>query len=61
MSSAEIIVHPDALNNLRVMSIIKVDRIFTLKTKKVIMNLGKLNKSQIANFKIVFKSLVDGV
>ncbi len=58
-SSAEIIIQPDPLNDLRVTSVIKVDRIFTLKAKKIITRLGKLNASQIVNFKFVFTSLVN--
>ena len=58
-SSAEIIIQPDSLNDLRVTSVIKVDRIFTLKAKNIITRLGKLNASQIANLKFVFTSLVN--
>ncbi len=59
ISVAEIILGPDSLNGLRVKSVIKVDRIFTLKANKVITSLGRLNTNQIANFKLIFKSLVD--
>lgn len=59
ISSSEIVVVPDVLNGLRVLSIIKVDRIFTLKANKIITGLGKLNHEQIENLKLTFKSLVD--
>jgi hypothetical protein len=38
-------------------SVIKVDRIFTLKKEKVVSNIGKLNVKQLDNFKTVFQSL----
>ena len=55
----EILLKPDSLNGLRTESVIKVDRIFTLKAKKILANIGKLSTLQIDMFKIIFKSLVD--
>ena len=55
----EILLKPDSLNGLRTESVIKVDRIFTLKAKKFLANIGKLSTLQIDMFKIIFKSLVD--
>ncbi len=59
LSSAEIIIKPDSLNGLRSSSVIKVDRIFTLKAEKVIANIGRLSLNHTNEFTKVFKSLVD--
>lgn len=59
LSSAEIIIKPDSLNGLRSSSVIKVDRIFTLKAEKVIANIGRLSLNHTNEFSKVFKSLVD--
>jgi len=53
----EIIIEPEHANGLRMKSVIKVDRIFTLKKEKVVSNIGKLNVKQLDNFKTVFQSL----
>ncbi|MEO6329329.1 MAG: type II toxin-antitoxin system PemK/MazF family toxin [Ginsengibacter sp.] len=55
----EIIIDSELSNGLRVKSVIKMDRIFTLKKEKVISKIGGLNVSQLTNFKIIFKSLID--
>jgi len=54
----EILLQPDKQNNLRAVSIIKVDRIFTAKQEDVIAKLGKLNKADFEIFKKKFKSLI---
>ncbi len=59
MSIAEILLQPDSLNGLRTISIIKVDRIFTLKSAKVVAIIGRLSLTNINEFKRVFKALVD--
>ena len=59
ISAVEIIIEPDSLNGLRMKSVIKVDRIFTLKSEKLIASLGKLNTGQLINFRLIFKSLED--
>ncbi len=59
LSLNEILLTPDANNQLKVPSVLKVDRIFTLKTEKVIAILGGLSRSEIISFRIIFKSLVD--
>jgi mRNA interferase MazF len=59
LSSAEIIIKPDSLNGLRVSSVIKVDRIFTLKSEKVIAHIGRLSLNHSNEFSKVFKSLID--
>lgn len=59
LSSAEIILRPDSLNGLRTSSVIKVDRIFTLKAEKVVAVIGKLSLEHLAQFKTAFRNLVD--
>jgi mRNA interferase MazF len=54
----EIIIQPDRINNLRKTSIIKVDRILTLKQSHKIADLGELNKNELQLFKQTFKELV---
>ena len=55
----EILLHPNKLNNLRVPSIIKTDRIVTLKKDDVIATLGTISGNEINHFKKQFKALVD--
>ena len=57
-NEAEIMIEPDTDNGLRTKSIIKVDRIFTLKKEKLISNIGRLNVQQVDNFTYVFRSLI---
>ena len=59
LSSAEIVLKPDSLNGLRASSVIKVDRVFTLKSEKVVANIGRLSLNQCSEFSKVFKSLID--
>ena len=59
LSSAEIILKSDSLNGLRASSVIKVDRIFTLKKEKVITTIGRLSLNHTDEFRKVFKELVD--
>jgi mRNA interferase MazF len=59
LSTAEIILKPDAHNGLRISSVIKVDRIFTLKSEKVVTTIGRLSRVHLIEFKNAFKSLVD--
>ena len=59
ISDAEIIIKPDSLNGLRSVSVIKVDRIFTLKSEKVIARIGRLSLTHENEFIKVFKGLVD--
>ena len=55
----EIVLQPDKVNNLRVPSIIKVDRIMTLKKEDVITALGFLSKAETELFRSKFKQLAD--
>ena len=59
LSSNEFVVESGGENSLRVSSVVKVDRIVTLKSKNVITQLGKLDNKQIQIFKSKFKLLVD--
>jgi len=59
LSAAEIIIRPDSLNGLRTASIIKVDRIFTLKSEKVVAQIGRLSLKLGEEFTRIFKSLVE--
>ncbi|MCP5047160.1 MAG: type II toxin-antitoxin system PemK/MazF family toxin [bacterium] len=55
----EILITPDPSNNLRVTSVIKVDRIVTAKQHDVIARIGKLNNDHKEAFIKIFKGLVD--
>jgi mRNA interferase MazF len=55
----EIIIEPSSINKLRAKSVIKVDRIVTVKREDMIASLGKLTESELAMFKQKFKSLVE--
>lgn len=59
LSDNEFIIQPGGANKLRVQSVVKVDRIVTLKKKNVIAQLGNLDKNQLRIFKEKFKGLVD--
>jgi mRNA interferase MazF len=54
----EIILQPNSMNNLRAISVIKVDRIFTLKKDLKIADLGKLNREELHLFIKTFQNLV---
>jgi len=58
LNKNEILVNPSKTNNLRVQSVIKVDRIVTLKQEEKIANLGKLSSSELLNFIRIFTELV---
>ena len=53
----EILIQPEKRNGLRIVSVIKVDRIFTLKKEKVIAVLGELSVPETEQFITIFKSL----
>jgi len=59
LKDTEIIIKAGAINNLRADSILKVDRIVTLKKENIIAEIGKLNKLELTQFKEIFKSLID--
>jgi len=53
----EIIIEPNETNKLRTKSVIKVDRIVTLKKEDMIAPLGKLSEAELTTFKNIFKNL----
>lgn len=57
LSENEILLHPDKMNNLRAISVIKVDRIFTVKRHDVIANIGELDTKTLKAFKEKFQKL----
>lgn len=58
LSEREIIVPAGANNNLRVNSVIKVDRIVTRKREKVKAALGQLTENELKKFKTVLAEMV---
>lgn len=59
LSGNDIEIVPDNVNGLRVRSVIKVDRIVTVKKEQVITSIGHLQKKHLLIFKEAFKKLVD--
>jgi mRNA interferase MazF len=59
LTPKEILLPPNKTNKLRVPSVIKIDRIVTLKAESIVVELGRLSASELSTFKTVFKSLVD--
>lgn len=55
----EMVVQPDRGNNLRVSSVIKIDRVVTLKKEDIITILGAISIGETEQFKKKFKQLVD--
>ena len=55
----EIIVHPDSINKLRTISVIKVDRMVTIRKDIIIAKLGKLDAKTFKIFRESFLSLID--
>ena len=58
ISANEIIIESNSINNLRVKSVLKVDRIVTIKKESVIAMIGSLSENELNLFKSVFKDLV---
>ncbi len=58
ISPNEIVIEVSSVNNLRSKSIIKVDRIVTIKKESVITKIGNLSELELKNFITVFKNLV---
>jgi len=57
--SFEMIIQPNAVNKLRVSSVIKIDRIVTLKKENLIATLGILSDTELTHFRKKFKDLID--
>ncbi len=58
LSENEILIRPGKENKLKTNSMIKVDRIVTVKRDDIIAELGKLEPKQVELFKTKFKNLV---
>jgi mRNA interferase MazF len=58
ISPREILLRPNGINILRANSIVKVDRIVTLKRTDVIADLGKLSVKELTEFKSILNSLI---
>lgn len=59
LSNREILINPTKINNLRAVSVVKVDRIVTLKREAIIADLGKLASGELASFKNIFTEIVN--
>ena len=59
LSENEMIIKSSEVNNLRADSVLKIDRIVTLKNETVIANIGKLNQREFQLFRRKFLSLID--
>lgn len=55
----ELLIKPETLNKLKTNSIIKVDRIFTLKKENKIADLGFLSNAELDLFKTKFIQLIN--
>lgn len=55
----EVLLNPDQTNKLRAESVIKVDRIVTVKRRDIIARIGRLDPECLAVFQEKFKSLID--
>jgi mRNA interferase MazF len=58
LNKNEILIAPGLKNGLRVKSVIKVDRIVTVKRDSIIATLGKLSPVQLTIFKQKFKNII---
>jgi mRNA interferase MazF len=58
ISTREILLKPNKINNLRSDSIIKVDRIVTLKRADKISDLGKLSSKELTEFKRILLEIL---
>lgn len=58
LTENEILLKPDKENNLRTESVLKVDRIVTVKSRDIIAQIGKLTPTDLASFKEKFTNLI---
>ena len=58
ISTREILLKPNKINNFRSESIIKVDRIVTLKRADKISDLGKLSSKELSEFKRILLEII---
>ncbi len=59
LGANEILLRPNPVNMLRSDSVIKIDRIVTVKRRDVIAQIGKLDDTILEAFREKFKQLVD--
>ena len=59
LTENETLLQPSAKNGLRKISVIKVDRIVTMKSDDLIAHIGELDNSDLKDFRQKFKELVD--
>ena len=59
LSVNEIILKKNEINNLRVDSVAKIDRIVTAKREDIIANIGVLNDKDLQDFIEKFRNLID--
>ncbi len=59
LTENEMLLKKDAANNLRVDSVIKINRIVTAKRNDVIAKLGNLNETDLESFREKFRNLLD--
>ena len=59
LTDNEMIIQPSTSNKLKVKSVLKIDRLATVKQVDMIAPLGKLNASELNVFQAIFKKLVD--
>ncbi len=58
LTAREIVLKPDHINNLRAPSVIKTDRIVTVKRELILDVMGKLNSDQVAEFKSILMKMI---
>jgi len=59
ISKREVFLSPNRTNNLRVDSIIKIDRIVTLKHEDKIATLGELSEMELTEFRKRFRKMIE--
>jgi mRNA interferase MazF len=57
-SHREILLKPNKINNLRVDSAVKVDRVVTLKKEDKVTDLGKLSTKELTEFKRILSDMI---
>ncbi len=55
----EILLNPNTVNNLRAVSVLKVDRIVALKIEDKIATLGKLSTKEVYKFKEILTKMIE--
>jgi mRNA interferase MazF len=59
LSLCQLKVEPDSRNNLRMPSVVNVNRLATIEKYMIVSAIGELNEEYLEEFKRLFKSLVD--